>query len=239
MKCVILQPSYIPWRGYFDQIFHADLFVFYDDVQYDTRGWRNRNRIKMPGGSQWLTIPVNARGAQTDHIPINQIKISWDRPWNQEHLKALHHAYNKAPFFSHYKSMLEGFYARQDEFLADFTIELTIALARAMGNTHTQFLRSSQLNATGSKTDRLIDVLRKVGADHYISGPSARDYIEVEKFARHNISLEYMTYNYPQYEQFYPPFDPQVTILDLLFMTGPDAIKYITGTPPHSFEGEG
>jgi hypothetical protein len=234
MKCVILQPSYIPWRGYFDQILHADIFVFYDDVQYDTRGWRNRNRIKMPGGSQWLTIPVNSRGAQTEHIPINQIKISWERPWNQEHLKALQHAYSKTPFFSRYKSLLEAQYARHDEFLADFTIELTIALARELGIHHTQFVRSSQLNASGAKTDRLIDVLLKVGADHYISGPSARDYIETEKFDQHNIALEYMAYNYPRYEQLYPPFDPQVTILDLLFMTGPDALNYITGTPHFS-----
>jgi hypothetical protein len=232
MKCVILQPSYIPWRGYFDLIQKSDVFVFYDDVQYDTRGWRNRNRIKMPGGAQWLTIPVNAHGAQTGHIPINQIKIAWDRPWNQEHLKALQHSYSKAPFFATCKPLLESFYSRQDVLLADFTIELTIAIARELGIHHTQFLRSSQLYACGTKTDRLIDVLLKVKADHYISGPSARDYIEPEKFAEHNITLEYMAYNYPEYEQPYPPFDPQVSILDLMFMTGPDALNYITGTPP-------
>ena len=232
MKCVILQPSYIPWRGYFDQIFHADLFVFYDDVQYDTRGWRNRNRIKMPGGSHWLTIPVNARGAQTEHISINQIKIAWEHPWNLEHLKALQHAYSKAPYFDQYRPLLESYYARHDEYLADFTIDLTIALARELGIQHTQFLRSSQLNPSGSKTDRLVDILLKVGADHYISGPSARDYIEKEKFEQHNITLEYMAYNYPQYEQLYPPFDPQVTILDLLFMEGPDALKCMAVSPP-------
>ena len=78
MNCVILQPSYIPWRGYFHQIQKADLFVFYDDVQYDKRGWRNRNRIKTSDGLRWLTIPVHSRGAQTEHIPINQIPIMWD-----------------------------------------------------------------------------------------------------------------------------------------------------------------
>jgi len=229
MKCVILQPSYIPWRGYFDQILKSDVFVFYDDVQYDTRGWRNRNRIKMPGGAQWLTIPVNARGAQTRHIPINQVKIAWDRPWNQEHFKALQHAYGKTPFFNLYKPLLESFYSRQDVFLADFTIDLTIALARELGIHHTRFMRSSQLNAAGTKTDRLVDVILKVGADHYISGPSARDYIEPEKFAAHNITLEYMAYNYPQYDQPYPPFDPQVSVLDLMFMTGTDALGYMKG----------
>jgi hypothetical protein len=230
MKCVILQPSYIPWRGYFDQIYRADVFVFYDDVQYDTRGWRNRNRIKTSDGSMWLTIPVNARGAQTMHIPINQIKISWDHPWNQEHLKALKHAYSKAPFFNRYYPLLESHLnAGQKEYLADFTIDITISLARELGIQHTQFARSSELKASGTKTDRLIDVLLKVGADHYISGPSARDYIETDKFDQHNIQLEYMAYNYPEYNQLYPPFDPQVSILDLMFMTGPDALNFIKG----------
>lgn len=229
MKCVILQPSYVPWRGYFDQIFRSDIFVFYDDVQYDTRGWRNRNRIKTSEGTQWLTIPVNAKGAQTEHIPINQIKISWDQPWNESHLKALHHSYSKAPYYNQYRPLLETFYQRHDEYLADFTIDFTIALARQLGITHTQFLRSSQLKAVGAKTDRLIDVLLKVGADHYISGPSARDYIETEKFEQHGISLEYMTYDYPEYNQLYPPFEAQVSILDLLFMIGPHALQYMEG----------
>ena len=228
MKVVILQPSYIPWRGYFDQIFRADLFVFYDDVQYDKRGWRNRNQIKTPKGKQWLTIPVNSRGAQTENILIHQIRMVWDNPWNENHLKALQHSYSKAPHFHQYMSLLERFYQRHDEFLADFTIEFTIALARELGNTHTRFRRSSELaRIDGQKTDRLIQILQAVGASHYISGPSARDYIEKDKFDSAGITLEYMEYNYPEYLQLYPPFDPYVSILDLLFMTGSEASNYI------------
>jgi hypothetical protein len=231
MKCVILQPSYIPWRGVFDQIDRSDVFVFYDDVQYDKRGWRNRNQIKTAKGKQWLTIPVYSRGAQTEHIPINQIRIVWDSAWNEDHWKSLQHAYGKTPFFDRYVPLLEKFYGRRDELLADFTIDFTIALAGALGIQHTRFLRSSQLQIEGQKTDRLIAVLKKVGADHYISGPSAREYIEDEQFRAAGIALEYMDYNYPEYPQLYPPFDPFVSILDLLFMTGPDAPQYVFGTP--------
>jgi len=229
VKVVILQPSYIPWRGYFHQILKADLFIFYDDVQYDKRGWRNRNQIKTSRGKTWLTIPVYSHGAQTDHIPINQIKIVLDNSWNQDHWKTLQLAYARAPFFPDYVSLLEEFYTRQDEFLADYTIDFTIALARALGINHTRFMRSSSLQADQAKTDRLIAVLKAVGADHYISGPSARDYIEEEKFRQAGIELEYMVYNYPEYPQLYPPYDPQVSILDLLFMTGPQALQYIQG----------
>jgi hypothetical protein len=229
MKCVILQPSYIPWRGVFDQINRSDIFVFYDDVQYDKRGWRNRNQIKTPRGKQWLTIPVYSRGAQTEHLAIDQIRIVWDNPWNEDHWKSLKHAYGKAPFFKRYASLLEKFYARHDERLADFTIDFTIALAGELGIQHVRFLRSSELTVEGQKTDRLLAVLAKVGADHYLSGPSARDYIEDDKFKAAGIRLEYMVYNYPEYPQLYPPYDAFVSILDLLFMTGPEAPQYIFG----------
>jgi len=227
MKCVILQPSYIPWRGYFDQINKADVFVFYDDVQYDKRGWRNRNQIKTRHGKQWLTIPVFSHGALTEQFPINHVRIVWDKAWNQDHRKALQHSYSKAPHFHRYDPLLEQFYTRRDEFLVDFTIDFTIALARELGIGHTRFLRSSELDVEGRKSDRLIAILKKLGADHYLSGPSAQEYIEEDKFSEASIGLEFMLYDYPEYPQLYSPYDPHVSILDLLFMTGPDARKYI------------
>jgi hypothetical protein len=124
--------------------------------------------------------------------------------------------------------LLETLYKRHDEFLADFTIEFTIALAHELGNTHTRFMRSSEIaGISGQKTDRLIQILQSAGATRYISGPSARDYIEKEKFDTAGITLEYMEYNYPEYPQMYLPFDTYVSILDLLFMTGPEASNYI------------
>jgi hypothetical protein len=227
MKCVILQPSYIPWRGYFHQIQKADVFIFYDDVQYDKHGWRNRNQIKTAQGKQWLTIPVHSKGV-TEGVPIKDVRIDWSKPWAKNHLKALTFAYNKAPYFNDYLPLLESFYARRDECLADLTIESTIALSRELGITATRFLRSSELPGIhGVKTERLVQILERVGAKHYISGPSARDYVKKETFDEAGITLEYMEYNYPEYPQLYPPFDPYVTILDLLFMTGKNAINYL------------
>lgn len=227
MNVVILQPSYIPWRGYFHQIAKADLFIFYDDVQYDKHGWRNRNQIKTAQGKQWLTIPVHSAGA-TEGLLIKDTKIDWTRPWAANHWKALSFAYAKAPFFRLYAALFEPFYQRHDTLLADFTIDLTIALARELGITRTKFMRSSEIpGIDGQKTDRLIQILTKVGTTHYISGPSAQDYIEQEKFNAAGITLEYMVYDYPEYPQLYPPFEPQVSAIDLLLMTGPDSLNYI------------
>jgi hypothetical protein len=228
VNVVVLQPSYIPWRGYFDQIRRADLFIFYDDVQYDKHGWRNRNQIKTSQGKRWLTIPVHSKGV-TEGIPINQVKIDWSKPWAKNHLKALTFAYKKSPHFASYALWLNSVYNRRDDLLADFTIWLTIEIAREIGITHTQFMRSSEISdITGQKTERLIQILQYVGAKHYISGPTAKDYVESEKFDAAGITLEYIQYNYSKYPQLYPPYDPNVSILDLMFMTGKDAMKYIS-----------
>ena len=228
MKCVILQPFYIPWRGYFHQIQKADVFVFFDDVQYEKRGWCSRNRIKTANGSTWLSIPVLNKGSIVQNTPINTIEIdSSQSVWREKHWKTLRQSYRKAPYFSKYERLLAGFYERDDKFLAELTIDLTVALARELGIEKTQFRRASEFAADGVKTDRLLFLLEKIGATHYITGAAAKDYIEEEKFVEAGISIEYMTYDYPEYEQFYPPFDNRVSILDTLFMKGNAAGKYI------------
>ena len=232
MKAVILQPSYIPWRGYFDQIRRSDVFIFYDDVQYDKDGWRNRNRIKTSQGMQWLTIPVHSRGV-TGGVPICEIEIDNSRPWARKHLTALSVAYGRAPYFKQFLPLLNDFYARTDARLADFVIALTMSLSGELGIHGTRFMRSSEITGvTGRKTDRLIEILSRVGADHYISGPSAQGYIEAEKFEAAGIALEYMSYDYPEYPQLHGAFEPHVTILDLLFMTGAEASQYLTRMQP-------
>ena len=198
MNCVILQPSYIPWRGYFHQVQKADVFVFYDDLQYDERGWRNRNQIKGPQGLQWLTVPVLTIGARTEQRTIKEIKIVPNDRWREKHWRAIHHNYHAAPFYETYRAELEKFYQRDYEFLADFTIDLTVHLARLLG-LQTRFLRSSTLPSQGRKTDRLLGILHHLGATHYITGPAAKAYLEEDKLAQHNISLEYMSYQYPVY----------------------------------------
>jgi len=227
MKCVINQPNYIPWRGYFDQIQKADVFVFYDDVQYDKHGWRNRNRIKTANGPIWLTIPVKKKGAVKNHTAINEIFIDWKCDWFRKHWKTIEQAYGKAPFFDVYASRVKETYEQRYDKLADLTIELTVFIAGILGISGTKFVRSSSLNATGKKTDRLLEILRQLGAGHYISGPAAKDYLNKDKLAAAGISTEYMVYDYPVYSQLYPPYDPQVSVLDLLFMKGPESAKYI------------
>lgn len=229
MNCVILQPSYIPWRGYFHQIHKADVFVFYDDVQYDNRGWRHRNRIKTPSGTKWLSIPVHHKGAQQSGLRICEARICWDSDWQKKHWQTITHSYAKAPYFKRYSDLFAHLYQRRYDFLSDWTIELTVQITRCLAGRIPEFIRSSSLGCEGAKSERLLSILCKLGASHYISGPSAADYIDQEAFDRVGITIEYMQYEYADYEQLYPPFDGNVSILDLLFMKGDETADYIWG----------
>jgi hypothetical protein len=227
MKCVVLQPSYIPWRGYFYQIKQADLFIFYDDIKFDKHGWRNRNRIRTETGRRWLSIPVYSKGVETNHTNINEIKICWTKAWDKSHWSLIKQEYDYAPFFDQYKDEISGFFQSHPILLSDFDIETTISLTRLMGNSRTQFMKTSELEGiTGTKTDKLIQILQRVGADEYLSGPSAKDYVEQEKFDEAGIKIEYANYDFPVYPQLNTLFDPQLSILDLIFMTGPRAMEY-------------
>ena len=157
------------------------------------------------------------------------MRIAWERPWARKHWETIRHSYSRAPHFDRYSPLLADFYSRRGDNLADFTIELTIALAWELGLTRTRFLRSSSLAVSGDEDGPAARPPGRGGRDHYISGPSARGYIEEDKVAAAGVTLEYMAYDYPEYEQLHPPYDPHVSILDLLFMQGAEAGEHVWG----------
>jgi hypothetical protein len=228
---VVLQPSYLPWRGYFDLVDRADVFVFYDDVQYDKHGWRNRNRVKTANGPAWITVPVHARGAVEGGTPICEIRVDHRRDWVRAHLETLRHAYGRQPFYGRYAPLIASILERRHARLADLTIDLTVAIAGELGSA-TRFVRSSDLSLSGRKNDRLLDVLAHVGATRYVSGPSAQSYIDEERFEQSGVALEYAAYDYPEYAQPHPPFERAVSIVDALFALGPAAIDNIRARRP-------
>lgn len=225
-KVAIIQSNYIPWKGYFDIIHDVDLFIFYDDVQFTPRDWRTRNKLKTPRGAEWLTIPA---GADRSRLICN-VALG-DSSWQEKHYKTICLHYAKAPCFNQFHSFLKQVYLdRKWENLSELNQYVTMTIAREFLDIGTEFRDSREYGATGTKLDRLLDLLRQAGADLYVSGPAARDYIDPEVFARAGIELVYKDYaGYPEYPQFHPPFEHGVTILDLLFHAGPDSPWYIWG----------
>lgn len=228
-KIAILQSNYIPWKGYFDIIGLVDEFILYDDMQYTRRDWRNRNMIKTANGPQWLSIPVETKGKF--YQKINETKVS-DRKWAQDHWKAIRFAYAKAPFFKEYEPWLSDLYGRagQMEYLSHINHLFLTEICSRLG-IETKITWSSDYTLVDGKTERLAGLVASAGGDYYLSGPAAKDYIVDEVFGRAGIELAYMDYDgYPEYPQLHGEFTHNVSILDLLLMTGPDAPSYMKST---------
>lgn len=225
-RVAVLQSNYIPWKGYFDLIHDVDRFVFYDDVQYTKNDWRNRNKIKSTAGAQWLTVPVG------EHLDRLICEVPLDaRVWQAKHWRTIEQNYSRAPHFARYRGYFSDVYLGQQwDNLSAMNQSLIRHIAREFLGIATTFDDSRRFAAAGQKQDRLLDVLAGCGANSYLSGPAAKAYIEPAGFARAGIELHWKDYaGYPEYPQRFPPFEHGVTILDLLFNTGPDAPWYIWG----------
>lgn len=227
-RVAILQSSYLPWKGYFDIIHEADIFVFYDDVQYTTGDWRNRNRIKAPAGPAWLSVPVG-KGIDRRNCDV-EIR---DQSWARRHWDRLRQSYEETPGFASLRPFLEDLYlARSWTHLSALNQHIIRHLGHEVFGLPVTFRDSREFTLTGDRQERLIDLLSQLGATEYISGPSAKTYIDPEVFARAGITLHWMDYSgYPEYPQVFPPFRHDVSVLDLLFHTGSRASEFIWGHP--------
>jgi hypothetical protein len=224
-QIAIVQSSYIPWKGYFDLINAVDEFVLFDDVQFTRRDWRNRNRIKTPRGEAWLTIPVQTHGRYLH--PIKDIHVS-EPSWGVRHWRTLSANYGHAAYFKKYAELFESLYLGCcDTQLSAINYRWIQAICAILGIT-TKLSWSMDYELAGGKTERLVGICQQAGATSYLSGPSARPYIDPERFQAAGVKLHYFDYSgYPEYAQLFPPFVHQVSILDLIFNQGPAAPRYM------------
>lgn len=219
MSCVVvLQPSYLPWLGYFEQLAKADDFVYYDDVQYDKHGWRNRNRVKTSQGPQWLTVPVLTHGQEDDSIRAARIDVR--QPWARKHLMTLRTYYAKAPYFAEIYEPLAAMLQRDWQGIAALDEALISWIAGYLGLAP-RVHRASDLGISGGKTERLVNLCRHFGADTYFSGRAATDYLDMAQFEAAGIRVEFQDYHHPVYRQLYGDFVSHLSVVDLLFNEGP------------------
>jgi hypothetical protein len=226
MTVVVLQPGYLPWLGFFDQMRRSDVFVYYDDVQFDKHGWRNRNRIKSPAGPQWLTVPVLHHGQGQPLILDTRIDTRTD--WPRKHLGTLRQYYAKAPYVKRYLPVLEELLSRPWTHIVDLDLAV-IDLMAGWLNATPVVARASQLGIGGEQSERLINLCVHFGADRYLSGSAAREYLDVAAFEKRGIEVVWQDYRHPVYPQQYEPFVPYLSAIDLLLNCGDDSAAILKG----------
>lgn len=224
-KVAILQSNYIPWKGYFDLIAAVDEFILYDDMQYTRRDWRNRNLIKTPLGSQWLTVPTSVKGKYHQKIVDTTIDTS---DWAKNHWKSLQLNYRNAPYFNEIAEWLEPLYLTMNHtHISQLNRQMIERICEFL-DIKTVISNSWDYTLVEGKTERLVDLCNQAGGKEYISGPSAKNYIDEDLFIKSDIKLTWFDYSpYPEYPQLWGKFTHEVTILDLLFNCGKDAHLYM------------
>ena len=224
-KIAISQSNYIPWRGYFDLIAFVDEFVIFDEMQYTRRDWRNRNKIKTPNGPLWLTVPVDVKGKYLQ--TIRETKIHGNA-WKENHWKTLKNNYGKTPFFCELEEDLKKIYLEEDfKYLSKLNRRLIDLICNYL-EIKTIIRDSFEFNLSEGKTERLIGICEQVGAEEYVSGPSAKVYIDQKKFEDNKIKLSYIDYSgYQNYKQSGKGFEKNLSILDLIFNCGKCSYQFM------------
>lgn len=204
----------------------VDEFILYDEMQYTKRDWRNRNLIKTKNGLQWLTIPVAIKGKYFQKI--KDVKIA-DKSWAKKHWTSIIHNYNKAQYFDEYRGIFEHLYAScsKEDYLSQINFIFLTAISSIL-KIKTKISWDMDYSLVDGKTERLLGLCKSTNATHYISGPSAKEYIDKNLFEKEGIDITFTDYsNYKPYTQLFGEFIHTVTVIDLIFNEGPNATKFM------------
>ena len=214
--CVIMQPTYLPWLGYFDLIASADVFVFLDHVQYSKQSWQQRNKIRDKNGEQLLTL--NVKRAPVKEHRISEVLIDHNKKPLVKHLKSIKGMYAKSRNFNEVFIKLEEIYSGEHTYLSDFNIEL-IRYGMSEMDITTETIRSSSLQVSGPRVEGIVEICRKLGCNRYLSPVGSQKYIDQNNiFKQQGITLKYQSYEHIVYKQIaYPDFISHLSFIDYLF----------------------
>ncbi len=201
----------------------VDCFVFLDDVQYTNRDWRNRNKFEIDGRSEWLTVPV-AKGSSS--LEIKDVLIDESTDWRRLHLKTFQRNYSKAPFFEEAYGLFNAISQHNVSGISDLTCYTTTLISEYLG-IECDFLRSSSLEVGGTSSFRLMNICSKIKATEYLSGPSAKSYLDVSMFKASGIDVRFQEYEYDPYPRSSRSWQDSLSVLDLIAFNGRKSIDFI------------
>jgi hypothetical protein len=223
------QPLYLPWLGFFHKVAMSNVYVFMDDVQFINDDYIHRNKIKGPTGGIWLTVPVLSK-AHLDKT-IKEIYIDNEKMWGKKHWKSIYYDYCKAPYFESYADFFERTYKKKWDRIADLDEYLLKYLFKELGIS-VKFIKASEQKFEGKKSERILDMCIKLGADAFIFGKMGRDYANIKDFEEKNIKVYFQDYKHPVYQQLYGKFISHLSIIDLLFCHGEKSYNILLENNP-------
>jgi hypothetical protein len=243
MRLGALQPGYLPWLGFFDQIARCDVFILYDDLPYSKDTWRNRNRIRTPQGWCWLSVPVSAEGLL--HKTIREVEIKEERQWRRRHWLTLKYHYARAPFFPAYEAFFAKLYEKRWPFLIDLNLVIIFYIVEVLG-IQTRLVISSETGLEDEyvrvrgrakdPTGRIAFLCQRLGAHCFLEGALGKMFMEPERIEPLGITMEFHAYQHPRYHQQFGHyaqlsggFIPYLSVIDLLFNHGPKSLDILTG----------
>lgn len=218
------QPVYLPWLGLFHKIALADKFVSFDRVQYVPRDWISRNQIKSAQGPIMLTVPVLRKGYLDKTIA--EIEINNNVPWAYKHWRTLTLNYGKLKYFKQYADFFEDVYSRRWKLLIDLNFYMLKWFLQTLG-INTVVENAREYNFEGIKSELVLDMCLKLGADTYIFGTLGKDYADIEAFHKAGVKPLFQSYRHPVYKQIHGEFLPYMSIVDLLFNEGQNSLEIL------------
>lgn len=226
-KITIMQPAYLPWLGFFDRVDASDLFIVLDNVQLDTNSktrFTNRNKIRTKEGWIWLSLPMKTKGFHGQSL-IKDIELVEDN-WNVKHLKSIENNYCKTPYFHRYYPSLKEIYKQKWGKMQDLIDVMTQFFMESL-HIKTPIIKSSEIPVSSKKSQLILDLCKYADATTYYSGVFGKEYLAVNDFTSEGIEIFFHDYKHPVYQQYFPGFEPYMSVIDLLFNYGDESIHII------------
>jgi hypothetical protein len=224
-----MQPTYLPWSGYFNLIQAVDVFVFLDDVQFEHQSWQTRNAICVQGRRHQIVVPVARSPLAT---PIREIRVDPTSNWRKKHWGTLVSAYGRAPFGEDVLGFLAPYYeSKSVELLSELNQQLVLGLCRLLG-VSTRFVRSSDLGCEGSRSARLLNICGALGCASYLSPRGSAEYLADDRFEDNGrVVLEFQDYAPAPYAQHgAKQFISHLSVVDVVANLGwSEAMRYVKG----------
>lgn len=213
----IHQPNYLPYLGFFDKMVKSDVFVIHDDAIFTDSEYIHRNKIRTYAGWKWLTIPVFKESVGINKIKIKNHANNNTSVWNKVHFREICANYKKSSYYDVYVDELKNIYSKKYNRLMDLNIKIILFLINAF-DIDVEIRLSSEFELGSRSTEKLIDIVKEVGGDIYLSGIGGRGYLDDLLFK--DIKLMFQDYKCPVYNQRYSGFVSNMSAIDALLNVG-------------------